>query len=184
MSFGEFSTFVFCQERGGRLAKWGPEGAFRGHQHHFQFSTNSKGHQPAPAAKVGAPGPKWRHCPTQRPTLATYFSLALCNNCSFCPGEQIGILSQLPASPILRSGYELFWVTVPDEGQPGVRVVHRGWWLIIGDYPKYPPSVPREAMNAHTLDIFPASLSFFWSDLRAQFVPHRSINRLKIHSYI
>ena len=58
LSFGEFSTFVFCQERGGRLAKWGPEGAFRGHQHHFQFSTNSKGHQPAPAAKVGAPGPK------------------------------------------------------------------------------------------------------------------------------
>ena len=134
MSFGEFSTFVFCQERGGRLAKWGPEGAFRGHQHHFQFSTNSKGHQPAPASKVGAPGPKWRHCPTQRPTLATYFSLALCNNCSFCPGEQIGILSQLPASPILRSGYELFWVTVPDEGQPGGRVVHPGWWLIIGDY--------------------------------------------------
>ena len=68
--------------------------------------------------------------------------------------------------------------------QVNSRVVHRGWWLIIGDYPKYPPSVPREAMNAHTLDIFPASLSFFWSDLRAQFVPHRSINWLKIHSYI
>ena len=45
LSFGEFSTFVFCQERGGRLAKWGPEGAFKGHQHHFQFSTNSKGDQ-------------------------------------------------------------------------------------------------------------------------------------------
>ena len=48
LSFGEFSTFVFCQERGGRLAKWGPEGAFKGRQHHFQFSTNSKGDQHLP----------------------------------------------------------------------------------------------------------------------------------------
>ena len=88
MNWVEFwGLFNFCFLSGKRwqAGKVGPEGAFKGRQHHFQFSTNSKPHQPAPATKVGAPGPKWRHCPTQRPTLATYFSLALCNNCTFCP---------------------------------------------------------------------------------------------------
>ena len=70
------------------------------------------------------------------------------------------------------------WGSAWCQGGP-LRVVAHYRWL-----PKYPPSVPREAMNAHTLDIFPASLSFFWSDLQAQFIPHRSINWLKIHSYI
>ena len=37
LSFGEFSTFVFCQERGGRLAKWGQRGLLRDASTIFNF---------------------------------------------------------------------------------------------------------------------------------------------------